>query len=293
MKIVIKSYKLFFLNKILLLLFLVFTISSCISRKNKNTLKSDKGYHLVWSDEFNTDGVPNLDNWNYEHGFVRNLEDQWYQKENAVCKNGYLIITAKQAFKPNPNFESKEDEDWRKNRDSIKVTSSCLLTANKHIWKYGRFEMRAKIPVGDGIWPAFWTLGVDGNWPSNGEIDIMEYYKGNILANIAWESNQKWKPIWDSKTYNLKTFKDNWANEFHIWRMDWDETSIKLYVDDQLLNEVDLTITLNGTNHKNPFHQPHYLLINLAIGGLNGGAYTKTIFPVIYKIDYVRVYQKK
>lgn len=263
----------------------------CITKKHiTNTIDN---YDLVWSDEFNSDGSPNKDHWNYEHGFVRNQEIQWYQKENAYCKDGYLIIEAREEFKINPYFESFEHSDWKKNRDSTKITSSCLITKGKHSWQYGKFEMRAKIPVDKGIWPAFWTLGIHGNWPANGEIDIMEYYQGKILANIAWESKKKWTPVWDSETVELKKFKEDWSDEFHLWRMDWDVNSIKLFVDNQLINEVDLTTTYNGTNNKNPFHQPHYLLLNLAVGGINGGEITPESLPAEFVIDYIRVYQKK
>lgn len=263
---------------------------SCASKKSIPDTIYD--YHLVWSDEFNSDGNPNENNWNYELGFIRNEEDQWYQKENAICKDGYLIIQAKKESKKNPSFKSFSDNNWRHNRDSIKITSSCLITKNKHSWQYGRFEMRAKIPTGTGIWPAFWTLGLSDNWPANGEIDIMEYYKGVILANIAWESDRRGNPVWDSETIGLNEFKNpKWNEEFHIWRMDWVEDSIKLFVDNQLINKVDLTTTYNGTNNKNPFHQPHYLLVNLAVGGMNGGEITPESLPAKFVIDYIRVYQ--
>ena len=99
--------------------------------------------------------------------------------------------------------------------------------------------MPAKIPVGQGICPAFWTLGVDREWPSNGEIDIMEYYQGNLLANIAVGTNRRWQAEW----HNGKKAVDElggakWAQDFHVWRMDWDEDEIALYVDDMLLNKV-------------------------------------------------------
>nr|WP_315197457.1 glycoside hydrolase family 16 protein [uncultured Flavobacterium sp.] len=259
---------------------------------NKEKPPKYKGYHLVWNDEFDISGAPDETNWSYETGFVRNQENQWYQKENAVCKDGFLIIEARSENKANPNFVSKTHRDFAKSRDSIKVTSSCLITQGKHSWKYGRFEMKAKIPVVNGMWPAFWTLGAKGNWPANGEIDIMEYYTGKILANTAWKSNTG-TTAWDSKTVPLTDFKKDWADEFHIWRMDWDTHSIKLYVDNQLLNETDLKKTLNNSSQKTiPFQQPHYLLVNLAVGGMNGGEYTTASFPSKYIIDYIRVYQK-
>lgn len=260
---------------------------------NKERLLRDEKYKLVWNDEFLINGTPDEKNWNYETGFVRNQESQWYQKENAFCKDGFLIIEARNENRANPIFVSKTDKDWRKNRDSIKVTSSCLITQGKHSWKYGRFEMRAKIPVGKGMWPAFWTLGVEGNWPSNGEIDIMEYYSGKILANAAWKSNTG-NTAWDSKTVALTDFKKDWANQFHIWRMDWDEHSIKLFVDNQLLNETSIKETIQNPNQKIiPFQQPHYLLVNLAVGGMNGGEFTTASLPSKYIIDYIRVYQKQ
>lgn len=272
----------------------VFGFFSCVSTRNDTTVENTK-YRLVWSDEFDIDGKPNENNWDYEIGFQRNEEAQWYQKENAYCKNGNLVIEAKKESKVNPDFIGYDNKDYRKNRDSITVTSSCLITKGKQSWKYGRFEMRAKIPVEIGLWPAFWTLGLEHNWPANGEIDIMEFYKGKLLANVAWESKTKWEPVWESKTFPLESFKGKkWADKFHVWRMDWDEKSIQLYVDGQLLNEVSLEQTVNGTNKNiNPFHEPQYILLNLAVGGINGGDYSKTTFPVKYIIDYLRVYQKE
>lgn len=260
----------------------------------KQKPSSSKDYKLVWADEFNANGTPDEKNWNYETGFMRNQENQWYQKENAVCKDGFLIIEARNENRANPNFVSKTHRDFAKSRDSIKVTSACLITRGKHSWQYGRFEMRAKIPVGKGMWPAFWSLGIKGNWPANGEIDIMEYYTGKILANAAWKSNEP-NTAWDSETFKLSNFKDNsWADKFHIWKMDWDAYSIKLYVDDQLLNEISIDKTINAPNQKIiPFQQPHYLLVNLAVGGINGGAFTTADLPKKYIIDYIRVYQKK
>lgn len=276
--------------KFLVLGIVLILISSFIADTEKPP--KYKGYNLVWSDEFNIDGVPSEKNWNYEEGFVRNNENQWYQKENGYCQNGFLVIEAKNESKANPNFVSKSHQDWTKNRDSIKVTSSCLITQGKHSWKYGRFEMRAKIPVGKGMWPAFWTLGIKEDWPANGEIDIMEYYTGKILANTAWKSKTG-TTTWDSRTVPLTDFKKDWAEEFHVWRMDWDAHSIKLYVDNQLLNETDLKETINSNQKIIPFQQPHYLLVNLAVGGDNGGLFTAASLPSKYMIDYIRVYQKK
>lgn len=281
----------FVISKFLVLGIVLTLIFGCVTNKGKSP--KHEGYQLVWNDEFTVDGIPDEKNWNYETGFVRNLENQWYQKENAYCKGGFLIIEARKENRINPDFVSKDHHDWIKKRDSIKITSSSLITREKHSWQYGRFEIRAKIPVVKGMWPAFWTLGVKGNWPSNGEIDIMEYYAGKMLANVAWESN-KGGTEWDSETIMLSDLKKNWVDEFHVWRMDWDVHSIKLYVDDQLLNETSVKETIQRANQKIiAFQQPHYLLVNLAVGGINGGDFTSASFPSKYMIDYIRVYQKK
>ena len=250
----------------------------------------NNGYTLVWADEFNKEGTPDPSNWNYEKGFVRNGEDQWYQPENAHCRNGYLIIEAKREPKPNPNYVQGSG-DWRKSRSQINYTSSCLITRNKHTWQYGRFEMRAKIDVSNGMWPAWWTLGVTKSWPANGEIDIMEYYRGKMLANVACGTNTPNKAQWFS---NRTSVDSVWASRFHVWRMDWDEKTIALYVDDSLMNKTSLDSLVNKDGSGfNPFKQPHYMLLNLAVGGQNGGDPSQTIFPKKFEVDYVRVYQKK
>lgn len=258
-------------------------------------------YKLVWADEFDSDGVPNPELWSFEEGFQRNHEAQWYQKGNAYCKNGLLVIEARREKRDNPTYEAGSSH-WSKSRKSIEYTSSSLNTAGKYEFQYGRVVVKARIPVAGGAWPAIWTLGTRMEWPSNGEIDIMEYYRikdvPHILANAAWGTEQRYHAKWASKAIPFSYFmcKDpDWADKFHIWRMDWDETAIKLYLDDELLNEIPLAQTLNGSlgDYKNPFKQPHYLLLNLAIGGINGGEPDVQAFPMKYEIDYVRIYQKK
>lgn len=243
---------------------------------------------LVWSDEFNVDGAPDPDNWIFETGFVRNNEHQLYQTENAFVKDGLLIIEGRRERVRNPDYDP-ESSDWRESREYANYTSASMQTRGLHSWQFGRFEMRAKIDAREGLWPAFWTLG-SGRWPYGGETDIMEYYDDSILANAAWGSESPGNPVWDSEKIPLSDFGENWADEFHIWRMDWNEEIIRLSVDGRLLNEIDLSQTLNpdGTN---PFHHPHYLLVNMAIGGNAGGDPSETTFPALYQIDYIRVYQ--
>ncbi len=251
------------------------------------------GYQLVWSDEFTKDGKPDEKNWTYEKGFVRNHELQYYQPENAYCKNGVLIIEAKKEQKINPEFLAAS-KDWRNIRSTIDYTSACLISRGLQQWQYGRFELKARIPIQSGFWPAWWTLGIEKNWPANGEIDIMEFYRGRLLANIACLGKDT-KPEWFSHTFSVDSLgAKQWADQFHVWRMDWDEHAISLWLDNKLLNEVSLDLLQNkdGSGFQ-PFKQPHYMLLNLAIGGDNGGDPAGSDFPGRMEVDYVRVYQKK
>lgn len=282
-----------------LLCMICFTLLSLLAHS-----QVQKEYQLVWSDEFDVDGEPSKE-WSYEYGFQRNEELQWYQSQNAKVKDGCLVIEAKKGFFINPHYEAGSS-DWRKNREFIRYTSSCLTTRFSQQFLYGRFEIRAKIPVASGAWPAIWLLGNKWEWPNNGEIDIMEYYikdgQPSILANACWGSTEKWKAIWDSAVIPFTHFTEKdpyWADKFHIWRMDWDKEFIRIYLDDELLNEIDLSKTFNDGfegNRENPFVNNvvgfgHYLLLNLAVGS-NGGDPNDSQFPLRYYIDYVRVYQK-
>ncbi|QDA58743.1 glycoside hydrolase family 16 protein [Hymenobacter jejuensis] len=279
------------MRKALLMLSLTAALASGCASSHQAT--QYPGWKLVWADEFNTNGRPDPQNWQFENGFVRNHELQWYQPENARCENGRLIIEVRQEQRPNPAYQPGSS-DWKASRPSIYYTSASLNTKGLHSWQYGRFEMRGRIDISPGLWPAFWTLGVGKEWPSNGEIDIMEFYQGKILANVASGTSKQYTAKWRSQTKPVAEFRDpDWAKKFHVWRMDWDARFIRLYVDDLLLNETPLTETVNedGTGF-NPMQQPHYVLLNLALGGDNGGPLTGTAFPNSFEVDYVRVYQR-
>lgn len=266
-------------------------------------LHAQQDYELVWSDEFDVEGKPS-DDWTYEHGFVRNEELQWYQSQNAYVKDGCLVIEGRRERFPNPYYVAGS-RDWRSNREFVDYTSSCLTTRLSHQFLYGRVEVRAKIPTATGAWPAIWLLGNKWDWPQSGEIDMMEYFikdgSPSILANACWGSDKRWTAVWDSAVIPFTHFTDKdpaWADKFHIWRMDWTQQYIRLFLDDELLNEIDLSQTFNqgyAGNTENPFTNTvpgfgHYLLLNLAIGS-NGGNPDITQFPLRYYIDYVRVYQ--
>jgi hypothetical protein len=137
-------------------------------------------------------------------------------------------------------------------------------------------------------------LGIEGEWPSNGEVDVMEYYGDKILANFAYANTNRWQAIWDGANKSLTSLGGTlWASQYHIWTLEWDENLMRILLDGEFMNSIDLSTSINKSDGKNPFRQPHYLLLNLAMGGNNGGSLEATVLPSKYKIDYVRIYQKK
>jgi len=286
--------------------FAIFIISSSllILAQKADSFKPDfssppnvPGMSLVWNDEFNDDGKPHPSSWRYEIGYIRNRELQWYQTENAWFENGILIIEARREKIRNP-FYIAGSSDWKKAREYTEYTSSSIQTMGLHEWLFGRFEIRARIDTACGSWPAIWTLGISGGWPSGGEIDIMEFYriKGvpTILANFAWGTGKRGVAKWDDLKKPLSDFtaKDpDWVKKFHVWRMDWDRESIRIFLDNQLLNSIRISDTVNPDGF-NPFLQPHYILLNLAIGA-NGGDPSGSKFPIRFEADWIRVYQKE
>ena len=125
----------------------------------------------------------------------------------------------------------------------------------------------------------------------------MEYYEGVLLANACWKKKGgRWAQHWDSTRTPIGELgtgadPDAWAGRFHVWRMEWTADRVDLYCDGVLLNTIDVTKTFNPDG-SNPFREPHYMLVNLAIGGTQGGDPSETDFPARYEIDYIRVYQR-
>jgi beta-glucanase (GH16 family) len=237
-------------------------------------------WELTWADEFDKPGQPDSTKWTHEEGYLRNGEAQYYTRErleNARVEDGKLIIEARR-----DNWEGKP------------ITSASLRTKGKQPFLYGRIEARAKVPTGRGTWPAIWTLGEnikEAGWPACGEIDILE--------NVGFDPSRVHANI-HCKAYNhmIKTGKGNsidagkpWE-DFHTYAIEWYKDRIEFFFDDTRYfvyrKESDAPAVW-------PFATPHYLILNLAIGGGWGGAkgIDETLFPHRYEIDYVRHYKEK
>jgi beta-glucanase (GH16 family) len=249
-------------------------------------------WKLVWQDEFNRDGRLNGADWDYERGFVRNEELQFYQPDNAYCRGGLLVLEGRRERKPNPDYRPG-NTGWR-NREYIEVTSASVVTKNLHEFRYGRFEMRGRIDTRTGSWPAFWTLGtsIDGvDWPECGEIDIMEYYTGTVLANVCHglAGREKWLT---TKRPIAELGGEAWSSKFHTWAMEWDETRLDLYRDGERTAHFDVAGD-DEPGKANAFRQPHYILLSQAIGGSSGGDPSALKYPVRFEADWVRIYRRE
>ncbi len=252
-------------------------------------------WKLVWSDEFDYTGLPDPAKWRYEEGYVRNQEAQYYTKdrrENARVENGMLVIEGRKDNMPNPKFDPKGKGPAT--QPTVAYTSASITTEGTFAWTYGRIEARAKLPKGKGVWPAIWMLGTNIStvgWPKCGEIDIMEYVghtPNAVYGTLHWGRSYK-SPDKKSSGKEFKTPAP--ADDFHIYAIEWTPERIDLYYDKTLYHTVPLEKAQDGDY--NPFKQPQYLLINLALGGSWGREIDDSILPQKYLVDYVRVYQKE
>ncbi len=254
-------------------------------------------WKLVWSDEFNQPGTPNPAKWNHETGFVRNHEAQYYtpaSAANARVDHGMLIIEARKERFKNPAYNpaAKGTRNWQHGREFAAYTSASLTTQRLESWKYGRIEVRAKLPSGRGVWPAIWMVGANAprvGWPACGEIDIMEmvgFEPGMVYAHVHMPYDIKHK-IDCGRGIKVPGASDS----FHVYALEWNHDEMSFFVDGKKY----YTYRNPGTGADAwPFDHPEYLILNLAIGGSWGGAkgIDDKIFPQQFCIDYVRVYQQ-
>ena len=239
------------------------------------------GYQLVWHDEFNGNQI-NTNNWVFETGTGcphlcgwGNNELQYYREQNAWIEDGVLVIEAR-----------------RENVASSNYTSARMKTQGKQSFKYGRIDIRALLPEGQGIWPALWMLGnniTSVGWPACGEIDIMEMIGGNgrenqVHGTLHWDYNGH---VSAGRAYTRPT--GTFADEYHVFSITWDQTFIRWYVNNNQFHEINIT-----PGHMTEFHEEFFLLFNVAVGGnWPGNPNQTTTFPQQMKVDYVRVFQKE
>jgi len=284
-------------NKWILCTAAVFLAGSwCANTADAKQPETSPEWKLIWADEFDRDGKPDPKKWRPESsGFLRNKEEQWYTDslENAYVKDGFLHLVAKKTDRPNPWYKPGSD-NWKLNRERIRITSAGLITSKLFEFKYGRVELRAKMPAGRGVWPAFWTIGTDtrkGDWPARGEVDILEYM-GRDPGKSTIQSAVHWKNAAGKYQQKAKQLKNvDFSKDFHLYTWEWDADKMVFAIDGKPYNTFSIAPCSDGDF--NAFRAPHFLLINLAIGGTLGGKVDPAIFPATYLVDYIRVYQKK
>lgn len=253
---------------------------------------NSQGYQLIWHDEFDVTGKPDPKKWSYETGFVRNQEEQIYtsRKRNVRIRKGKLEITALKENYRNKNYNPAGD-NYRINTPSASYTSASIHTGKKFEFQYGRVEVRAKLPKGMGVWAAIWMLGANFEqvpYPNAGEIDIMEHV-GKTPQEIHATVHYPWKNEAGYQSSGKVITVEDPSENYHVYSVDWNKDRLVFYVDNQSFYTFDL---LETDAENNPFHQPFYLILNLALGGTWPGEIDDTIFPQKFLIDYVRVYKK-
>jgi beta-glucanase (GH16 family) len=243
------------------------------------TPQAAAGWSLVFSDEFDRPGAPDPAKWAYETGYIRNKEAQYYtsRAENVRVEAGNLVI-----------------EGRREPYEGYTYTSASVNTLGRFEFLYGRVEVRAKLPAGNGAWPAVWMLGVNRaqvGWPACGEIDIMENVGFDpLLIHGSIHTTTYNHTAGTQKTASLSVASP--SDDFHVYSMEWYPDRIDIFVDGQKY----FTFRNEGAGPAAwPFDKPQYVLINLAIGGSWGGqkGIDDSRFPQRYLVDYVRIYRRQ
>jgi beta-glucanase (GH16 family) len=272
----------------------LFFVAILIGSASLSAQKKEK-WKLVWKEEFNYTGLPDPAKWSYEVGHIRNNEQQYYtnaRKENVWVSKGVLAITGRKESYPN-EFYSKENTTWKTENPTAQYTSASINTLGKVGWKYGRIEVRAKLPKGGGIWPAIWMMGTNRSevgWPKCGEIDVMEFV-GNQPKEIYGTMHFPDPLGKGNKSNGNKITAENLGEDFHVYAIEWNEQTIDVYFDDKKYHS--FSVDSAGVGDDNPFRKPFYLLLNLAMGANWPGPIDDTILPQQFLVDYVRVYEKK
>lgn len=254
-------------------------VVSVIPAKGFSTPATYANMKLLWADEFDGTSL-NEKFWNYEigngNGGWGNNELQYYKKENTTVKDGYLIIQAKSESAGNQIY-----------------TSSRLTTQDKFNFKYGRVDIRAALPKGQGIWPALWMLGKNipqVSWPKCGEIDIMEMIGGDASGrDNTTHGTAHWDNSGQRAQYggSTKLSSGIFNGEFHVFSIVWDAKKIVWYLDDKEFHVIDTTPA--GLSE---FQEEYFLLVNLAVGGdWPGKPDGTTVLPQYFVVDYIRVFQ--
>ncbi len=272
------------MKRILLTLAVVTVIvPGCCLAKGKAQPAAPAGWTLVWSDEFDYEGLPDPARWNFDtRGNASgwgNREAQYYTESdtrNALVRDGKLHITAR--------LDSMGGKRY---------TSARLTTRGKGDWLYGRVEVSAKLPGGRGAWPAIWMMPTGsayGRWPASGEIDIMEnvgFDPDTVLATAHTARYNHVARTSSSSRYYLPTAR----SEFHVYSVEWEPGEWRAYVDGNHY----YTFKDDGGGFESwPFDHPFHLILNVAVGGNWGGrkGIDDELFPKTMEVDYVRVYQR-
>ena len=298
-------------------------VGSPADKNDPRETYSTDGWKLAWSEEFNGTGAPDRAVWHPEVGFIRNHEPQYYtdmREENCTQKDGALVITARKETWPNADY-LKQKSGWKYGIKEAKYTSADIVS--KRSFLYGRIEVRAQMPGGHGAWPAIWTLGdclrkpKDDpdywNWPCCGEIDIVEIWGNNPcrVAACLHTSDKGWKQkanehhkVTGGGDRRFDKPGEEPYNGFHTYTLDWYEDKLVMFYDGKRYGGANLSRS-DWPDGTNPFRKPHFLLLNLALGGYGnkvvdedwtdpktGKVVPAAKFPMEMKIDYVRYYTK-